>query len=286
MNLLISFLVLFFFSVLIVCIFNEYVMFNPTRRVHPLPPGLNLHIREVFFRSGRGHSLYGWHVYPDRKLSSYVILVCHGTRGNITTPFRVFFLNTLSRLGMEIFIFDYSGTGKSGGKVSEESSYGDARAAFEYLSDSMGISARRIIIFGRSLGGPVACRLALEIDPALLILDSTFYSMTDEVEYLLPFIPSSLICGIMGEKFTTYRYYRKLKCPSILLHGTRDRVVPLASAEKLYRSCASRSRVFTVTGGAGHKPFMEDPSLYVKGLMSGMEALSFEWENRMSSENN
>jgi pimeloyl-ACP methyl ester carboxylesterase len=284
MNLMIIFLVLVSISVFIVCTFHEYVLFNPTRRIHPFPPGLNLRTRDVYFRSGRGYSLYGWHVYPERKLSSYVVLVCHGTRGNLTTPFRVLFLEALSRLGMEIFIFDYSGTGKSGGKVSEENSYRDARAAFEYLSDSMGISAPDIIVFGRSLGGPVACRLALEIDPALLILDSTFYSMTDEVMYLLPFIPSSVISGIMGEKFSTYRYYRKINCPSIILHGTGDRVVPFASAEKLYMACSPVSGVFTVTGGAGHKPFLADPSLYVKSLMSGMKALSFEWENRMFPE--
>lgn len=284
MNLLIFFLFLLFSFVITVCIFHEYVMFNPTRRVRSLPPDLKLRIREAFFKSERGYSLYGWHVCPDRKLSSYVILVCHGTRGNLTTPFRVSFLKALSQLGMEVFIFDYSGTGKSGGKVSEASSYRDARAAFEYLSDSMGISAKDIIVFGRSLGGPVACRLALEVDPALLILDSTFHSMNDEVQYLLPFVPSSLISWIIGDKFPTYRYFQKMKCPSIIMHGTRDRIVPLSSAEKLYQGCPSVSAVFTVTGGAGHKPFMENPSLYVKGLMSGMEALSFEWKDRISSE--
>lgn len=264
------------------CLFQEYIMFNPGWRFYPLPENPGFTIEDVYFPTEDGHKIHGWHIYPSKIDSSFTILICHGTRGNLTEPFRVSLIQALSELGMEMFIFDYSGIGRSDGRVSENNAYRDAMAAFRYVSSYKGLSNEQIIVFGRSLGGPVACKLAAEIDPFLLILESTFYSMAEEVHYLLPFVPEFLIRGIVGDRFPTYRYYRDVRCPSLCLHGNRDRLVPCSSGQRLYGESSNPLRVFITMEGGGHKFFLNHRNLYVTNLLRGLSLVSPDYEKDRS----
>ncbi len=284
MTMILGMIILFLpFLLSMACIFQEYIMFNPGWRFYPLPEDPGFTIKEVYFPREDGHKINGWHIYPSKMHSSFTILICHGTRGNLSEPFRVSLIQALSELGMEMFIFDYSGIGRSDGRVSENNAYKDAMAAFRYLSSDKGLTNDQIIVFGRSLGGPVACKLAAEIDPALLILESTFYSMAEEVGYLLPFVPESLVGSIVGDRFPTYRFYRYVKCPSLFLHGSRDRLVPLRSGQRLYGESSNSLRVFVSMEGGGHKFFLKHRSLYVANLLRGLSLVSFDYEKDRSA---
>ena len=54
-----------------------------------------------------------------------------------------------------MLLFDYRGYGTSQGKPSEEGTYLDAEAAWDYLI-RQGASPEKIILYGQSLGGAVA----------------------------------------------------------------------------------------------------------------------------------
>lgn len=257
-------------------VYQEYIMFNPGWHFYPLPDNPGFEIEEVFFSREDGLKLCGWLVHPFKVDSVFTIMICHGTMGNLTKPFRISLLQALAELGMEIFIFDYSGIGRSEGRVSEKNAYEDALAAFNYLAIEKGIPRERVIVFGRSLGGAVASRLAAEMNPALLILESTFYSMSEEVRYLFPFVPPFMIDAIVGDRFPTYRFYRDVKCPLLVLHGTRDRLVPFRLGKKLYENFPHISGVFLPFEGGGHKFFLENRALYVDNIIQGLSLLSFD----------
>tara|TARA_B100000745_G_scaffold278356_1_gene209351 strand:- start:48 stop:284 length:237 start_codon:yes stop_codon:yes gene_type:complete len=63
-------------------------------------------------------------------------------------------------LGVNVFIFDYRGYGKSEGKPSERGVYRDAEAAIKYLQNRPDVDSKCIIYFGRSLGAAIAINTA------------------------------------------------------------------------------------------------------------------------------
>ena len=127
-------------------------IFFPTSEVECTPEDVGIEFEEVVFPTESGRLLHGWYV-PG--LGSATWLWFHGNAGNI--GHRLSELSLLhQRLGMNLFIFDYQGYGKSEGRPSEQGTYQDARAALRYLQtreDSMSIaSSENIVYFGHSLG--------------------------------------------------------------------------------------------------------------------------------------
>ena len=87
----------------------------------------------------------GWS--PERG----ALLYCHGNGGNVSergheTPMWQAYLKT------GVFIFDYPGYGKSGGKPTEAGCYAAADAAYDWLTQKKQVSAERLLLMGRSLG--------------------------------------------------------------------------------------------------------------------------------------
>ena len=78
-------------------------------------------------------------------------------------------------------------------KASEQGTYLDAQAAWDYLINDRGIPADRIIVFGRSLGGAVGAWLGVQHTPAAVIIESSFSSGVDMAHRLYPFLPVRLI---------------------------------------------------------------------------------------------
>ncbi len=86
------------------------------------------------------------------------VLVCHGNAGNISHRLDTYV--ALLATGVNVFVFDYRGYGRSQGRPSEEGTYRDAQAAYEWLRQK-GFAGTNIIAFGESLGGGVAAELAV-----------------------------------------------------------------------------------------------------------------------------
>src|SRR5207249_8613654 len=103
-------------------------------------------------------------------------LLCHGNAGNIGD--RLEMAKALLQTGVNVFLFDYRGYGRSQGRPSEEGTYRDAQAAHQWLQQQ-GFEGANIIAFGESLGGGIASELALRAPLGGLVLQSTFSCMTD-----------------------------------------------------------------------------------------------------------
>ncbi|MBN1332575.1 MAG: alpha/beta fold hydrolase [Synergistales bacterium] len=263
------------FAVLIWVVRNlERLIFYPDRILHDPGEIAEFSMEDVFFPGDRG-MLHGWYVEPVEKTTSFVLLVCHGNRGNLSTPFRIALIKTLPRLGADIFVFDYSGMGKSEGRISEIQARMDAAHAWEYLTGEKGISPGRIIIFGRSLGGPVAAWLASRRTPVLLVLEATFPSMASEIKTLCPFLPEMLIHMVVKDSFQTACYLKDITFPVLFVHGTRDRLVPTEEGKKVYASCGSPRKVFMEISQGGHKAFQWERDAYLDAVEEGMAALGF-----------
>ena len=106
-------------------------------------------------------------------------------------------LSSLLTLGFSVFIFDYRGYGRSTGQPSEAGLYRDAQTAWDPLTRQRGIAPQRIVLFGESLGGAVAARLAARQPPGALVLSSVFTSAPDLAADRYPWLPLTVVTLIV-----------------------------------------------------------------------------------------
>jgi len=240
--------------------FQERLIYIPSRNVEWTPENYGLPFEDVTLKTGDGVELNGWFVPAAEEKG--VVLFCHGNAGNVSH--RIDTLQILRDLGLSTFVFDYRGYGKSEGKPSERGTYFDARAAWEYLTRTRKVPSRRIVVFGRSLGGAIAAWLAQEESPRALILESTFTSVPDMGRHLYPFLPVRLVARI---KYPTKDYVRRVTCPVFVAHSQDDDIVPYALGRGVFEA-ANEPKTFFELQGTHNDGFMDMGKRYSDGLAS------------------
>ena len=171
----------------LVFVFQSQLVFFPGtgREVVVTPQTYGLGFETVGIQTADGETLQAWWVPAEGARGT--VLFFHGNAGNISH--RVDYLLMFNRLRYSTLIVDYRGYGRSTGTPSEEGTYRDAEAAWDYLRHARLAQPRDVVIAGESLGAAVATRLAAEVGPRAVVLFSTFTSATDlgaEVYWFLP----------------------------------------------------------------------------------------------------
>lgn len=246
---------------------QEDFIFFPDPYLIGQPSDWDLPFDDVSFQTGDGLTLHGWFVPGDRKET---MLWCHGNAGNISH--RLDNMKILhDRIGINVFIFDYRGYGRSQGQPSEAGTYLDAEAALAYLRSRPDIDQDSIVIFGRSLGGAVAVDLASKHPCLGLILESTFTSLVDLFE--MPIDIKDLRSRTAPIKYDSFSKIKRIKVPLLMLHGNRDEVVPFESGCTLYKA-ANQPKQFCLIEGAGHNDtYIVGGQAYVDALRDFIDGL-------------
>lgn len=148
-------------SFALIYIFQSRFVYYPIRTLSPNPSSIGLRFEDVHFETADGVQLSGWFIPCNGARG--VILFCHGNAGNISH--RLDSIAIFHRLGLDVFIFDYRGYGESEGKPTEYGTYQDAEAAWQYLIEERKVNPRRVVVFGRSIGGALAAWLAQHRKP-------------------------------------------------------------------------------------------------------------------------
>jgi len=229
-------------------------LYRPVRDVAFTPADLDLDFEEVTFQSDDGVVLNGWFV-PASK-ARFTVLFCHGNGGNIMH--RLDTINLLQNMGLNSFIFDYRGYGKSAGKPTEAGTYLDARAAYDWLVQAKGVPAERIIIFGRSLGGSIAAHLAGQVAARGLVVESTFTSYPDIGAKFYPYMPVRLFARY---RYNTRAHLSRVRCPVLLMHSPDDELVPFEFGVQLF-DAANEPKQFVKLIGGHNDSFLVSGDLY------------------------
>ena len=159
-------------------------------------------------------------VHPD---AQFTVLFNH-SNGEDLGHIRPFLEDYVTR-GFSVFSYDYRGYGTSQGKPTEHNTYKDVEAGYRYLTQELGVAPSQIIVHGRSLGGGPATYIASIHPVAGLVLESTFVSAFRAVTQV-PLFPL--------DKFKNIARLEDLGCPLLVIHGTKDRVVPFWQGEALF----------------------------------------------------
>ena len=130
------------------------------------PQARGLPFERVTLRTEDGEQLAAWWIAAAVPARGAVLLF-HGNAGNISH--RIEYAKMFYDLGYHTLLVDYRGFGESSGEPSEEGTYRDAMASWQWLTATRGIKAADIVIFGESLGGGIATWLAAQHAPRRVI---------------------------------------------------------------------------------------------------------------------
>lgn len=170
-----------------------------------------------------------------RSGACHTLLFAGGMRGDSCC--RLDFLTELrDRLGCNVATFDYSGYGASSGTPSEMQIYDDVQAAYEKLC-AMGTDPNSIVAYGHSMGSSACVHLASRVDNRLgaLVLHACPRSILSRVGCGSSAAPSRFF-----RRWDLYRNYEKIvdvRCPTLIIHGTADKVVPFWHGRALHQAC-------------------------------------------------
>lgn len=184
-------------------------------------------------------------VYLPNPQAKFTILYSHGNAEDLGDI--QFVLEELRSLGFAVFSYDYRGYGTSQGKPTETTTYKDIDAAYNYLTQQLGVNPKKIILYGRSVGGGPSVDLASRKPVGGLILENTFVS-TFRVATQITIVPF--------DKFNNIAKIKKVRSPILIMYGKADRVIPFWHGEKLFATANEPKRVL-VSETAGHNDFRE-----------------------------
>lgn len=245
-------IILFLFGVILLfllfAVYAVYLYFNqskyvyfPTYEIVSTPSDAGLFYEDIMLETSDGINISAWYIPSENPRGT--VLFFHGNGGNISH--RIEFIEMFYSINLSTFIIDYRGYGKSEGVPTEEGTYLDAEAAWNYLVEEKKIEPSSIIIYGRSLGGPIGARIAEKYKPKAFILDSTFTSIKDIGAKLYPFLP---VRKFFKFEYNTIEYLKGVDCPVLVIHSRADNYIPFSHAQKLLETIDSRKELVETLG--------------------------------------
>ena len=222
---------------------------------------------EVYFSSADGVGLHGMIPRPTGQ-GKGTILYLHGNTGNLSTHANA--VHWLVKNGYTVFTFDYRGYGKSHGTPDIRGVNQDGIAAIDQVFHIGGASSSQVVVFGQSLGGAVAV-YAVANSPhkgevKALIIDSSFYGyrriVRDKVASLVITWPLAYPASwTVDDHYSPEHWISSIApIPVIVIHGTKDTIVPFSHGEMLFRD-ATNPKEFWAVEGTGHVAGLATPDV-------------------------
>lgn len=158
-------------------------------------------------------------------------------------------VEVLWSLGYQVMIYDYPGFGRSGGTASEPGMYAAAEVALAALASRDDVDPTRIVLYGHSLGAAATYELSVramrgevvarstsgedfEVRPRALVSESAWCSIEEMIrDAAFLDVPRELLSELRFDNCARIAELRGV--PVMMLHGERDRVVPLRQSELL-----------------------------------------------------
>jgi dipeptidyl aminopeptidase/acylaminoacyl peptidase len=174
------------------------------------------------------------------------VLYLHGNGATIASRVNIARYQQLRALGLNVFAPEYRGFGGLDGVPTESSLGADARAAYDYLRTHYDVSPHRIVVYGWSLGGPVAVELAAAVQQAAVILEGAPASIVAIGQQRYPLFPIRLL---IQNPFDAILKVGRIQAPILFLHSPEDVVIPIAEGRRLFDAVTGPKRFVEVRGG-------------------------------------
>jgi hypothetical protein len=199
---------------------------------------------------------------PNSDPAAPTLLYLHGTFRNLYHNLPK--IEALREAGFSIVAVDYRGWGDSTPIVpSEATIVADAWRAWDDVVQRQPDPGRRVI-YGHSMGGTIAVRLASELvygrDYGALAIESTFTSLPDVAA-------AAGFWGRVGAVLTTMDFDARsrigaVEAPVLILHGGKDRTVPIELGRQLRDAARPGARWVEFPDGTHSRLHSQFPEQY------------------------
>lgn len=188
----------------------------PAEHRYPLPP--DVHERWVDVPGARLNALH-----LQQPGARGLVFYLHGNAGNLQSWFVD--LDGYRRAGLDLYMLDYRGYGKSSGRIGSEAQlHADVAAAWAQVAPLY--AGRQRIVLGRSLGSGLAAVLATQVQPDVTVLVSPYVSMADLALEQHPWIPDALMPHLLRYPLRSDQALPRVRGRIWLVHGRRDTLIP------------------------------------------------------------
>ncbi|MBI3048144.1 MAG: alpha/beta hydrolase [Acidobacteria bacterium] len=225
------------------------LVFFPYRGENENPATLGVRYQTVPLTTSDGERLVAWQLEPERPLADVVYF--HGNGGNLSVWLPV--LASLHRLRYRVLAVDYRGYGLSTGSPTEQGLYLDAEATVRHAARSRS-AARPLVFWGRSLGATVAASATRVVTPDGLVLESGF---PDKAAVIRTHPVFRALNVFSSYRFPTVELLRDFRKPVLVVHGTRDSIIPHALGRELFERL-NAPKQFVAVEGADHNDFLDE----------------------------
>lgn len=161
--------------------------------------------------------------------SARLLLYFHGNAEDIGYAYELMDRLRVT-LGVHVLCVEYPKYGLYKAVISERRIKEDAENVFDYLTGFAGLSPNQIIVFGRSIGSGPACWLASKRNPCALALMSAYTSLRSVVRS----VAGKLSAYFVKERFRNIDLMPSIRCPTFILHGQKDTLIPYSNAQRLH----------------------------------------------------
>ena len=224
-------------------------MYNPGMHVNTPHRDKTPTLKKVLLKTDDGLELISYYKEPRKTPEGNLyptVLYLHGNTGPAGDAAHK--LIPIAEAGYGVLLLEYRGYGGNPGKPSETGLISDAQAALRFIRMKQGDDAK-VFYYGMSLGTGVANGLAEVQAPAGLIQECGFTSMTAAAKVHYPMFP---VQYIVKDTFDSKRRIAGLKAPLLVLHGERDRTVPIEQGKKIFETAPSADKTLKIYPEGAH----------------------------------
>jgi hypothetical protein len=208
-------------------------------------------VEEINFKASDGKNLNGWFFKPKGTPVIGTVLHFHGNAGNISYQYQ--FNEGLVKAGFQVMVFDYEGFGKSEGKESQERVLDDGITALHYIRAREDVKNTKLVLFGQSLGGHLACVVAAREQALIdaLVVEGAFTGHEKMAVYVArkQGAPKFLTRMLVPSKYDAYKEIGKVTIPKLFIHSTEDATCPFYMGQELYDAAVSPKEFWQIKGG-------------------------------------
>ena len=170
------------------------------------------------------------------KGSSKVVVYFHGNAEDVGLCYNLMD-HVRSALMVHVLAVEYPNYGVYPGETSAQRLIEDAERVFDFLTHECQLSSHSIILFGRSIGSGPATWLASHTEPCALILMSAYTSIRAVARHLF----GALTQYFLAERFNNLVLMPEVTCPTFLVHGQKDTLIPYTHSQALLEVCGGLS---------------------------------------------
>ncbi len=231
-----------------------------------------------------GLNIVGQLYLPAGEMPYPAVCVCHGIPAGIPDPNSrgyPLLAEQICRQGFAVLIFNFRGTGDSGGNLDILGWTRDLKAVIDYLCALPEVDKSRLSLLGFSGGAAVSIYVASQDNRASSVVacacpaEFTFFTKVDEPQSVIDHFrsigairdndfPHSAQEWLGGfELVSPIDYVAGISPrPLLLVHGSRDETVGVSDAHKLYTR-AGEPKQLVIVDGAEHRLRQNDRAMAI-----------------------